>query len=171
MEVSHLEIEEKKWYVLWTSTVRDVHTIQYLLSKVDAQLWNPCFTQLCNEEEKSIPIFPGYYFVKCTIRDVSLIEETCTRLRYTSVKFLKSESGRAIPLTLEEEDSIRQLESQKFEYDRTFCVGRRVVVQDGPFKDLEADILDVKSDHIKIQMQIFQRLLGIWIKKESCELI
>lgn len=166
-------VDNKKWYILWLNAVQDDETIPYFLSGIDAEIWNPSFSRVNNSgEEQSFQIYPGYYFVRCTAEDTFSIEEKCRKEGYSTVKFLRSDgSGVPIPLTEEEINNIKELDQAKVKLNTDFCVGRRIVIREGPFHDLECEIIDVKEDSVCVQVNIFGRPLEMWFGKGMCSLI
>lgn len=167
-------MEEKKWYILWSSTMRATKTIEYIASEEKVDLWIPSFTQIdLKGDEKILPIYPQYYFISGTLDQCFKIEDLCKKYRYSGIEFLKSDKYNLYFLSDEEIKTVKEVE-QNFTINYTnkcslIEKGSRVYVLSGPLSNIEGIVSEVKSKMVQVTFTFFQRELNLWIPIMNCK--
>lgn len=164
-----------KWYLMWTSTLRSLKTIQYIINnETGVKLWVPSYTKLNNQGvEKQIPIYPQYYFINATVNQCFIIERQLKEYRYNGIDFIKDENNIPIPIDDEDIANVMEVESTFTEKYLTesnvFDIGTLIIVEHGMFANCEGVISEIKNNKVKVLFTMFGRDIDMWINIEDCK--
>lgn len=134
----------KSWYAIYTNS-RAEKKLALELSKKGITQYLPIISTKKQWSDRIktvlIPVFPSYVFVKIDIRIEKLrVLETAGAVKFVSI-------GET-PLVIDEEDidAIRQLVTEypdmiKIEREKMLSPGKKVLIKNGPFKDLRARVI------------------------------
>lgn len=159
---------ERRWYILWAINDCSPTKVEMCLKGMDAKLWVPVFSQVVGQEKESVPLYPGYYFVECTLDILSQIEDRIYGLRSkNNLVFLKDDTKKPYALTDEEVNRVKSVEEKEID-DATLMPKDKVRVIAGPLKECTAIVLGVKKGFVQIQTTMFNREMdAMWVP--SCD--
>lgn len=162
-------MEDKKWFILWSNSKRNLKAFEVSFVNYNVEIWNPCFKQVDREgEEEMLSLFPGYFFVYCTFLTALHIENNCRELGYYSTKFLKDSTGKPVPLTDKDIDNIKELEMREVVVESNFKQNQKVFIKGGPLGNMECEVLETKGGNVKVRVRLFQREVDLWVKECNC---
>lgn len=168
--------DEKKWYVLWTTTYRPLNIINQIVTRSGALLWTPSYTEL-NALNKviTIPIYDDYYFVNGTVEQIEAIIRYIALNRYKGVLFLKGDNGNPIALSEEEVASMKEIEATfdvnyRQQVLPTIAIGSKVIISEGVLSYAEAEVLEIKKSLAKVKLNMFNREIMLWVPIQKCKL-
>jgi transcriptional antiterminator RfaH len=140
-----------QWYVVHTKPNNE-RRVDHNLRNMDVETLCP---MLCEgyvtsgglAKSRIKPLFPGYIFGRFTVLD------HWHRVRFTrGVRDVLSSEGRPLPL----HDDVVQLVASRMDKDglvrigKTFRPGERVVIREGPFRDLAGIFEAPTNDHARL---------------------
>ena len=167
-----LEKEERQWYILWSPTDCKFSVVEQVLLGMDAELWVPCFKQVVGREKEVVPLYPSYYFVKCTEEVRQNIEDRIFGKKAKGkLMFMKTEDKHPHTLSDEEVKRVKQVEEEEVN-SAVFDEKDTVRIMGGAFKDCVGTVLEVKKGSVKISVTMFNREFdAMWLPEKDCEKI
>jgi transcription antitermination factor NusG len=158
--------KEKAWYILWSMNDCSRSKVELVLKGTDSELWVPLLKQVVGKETKEVPLYPGYYFVKCTPESVERINDRIKALRSrVNIIFMKNENKKAYTLTEEEISRIKEVEKEDINIS-DFSEGEKVRIVEGMLKECIARVVEVKTGFLKVIPTLFNRELGPFVIKD-----
>jgi len=154
----------KPWYALYTCS-RYEKVVDQMLEKRGFETYLPLTTRrtrvsLRRFREATIPLFPGYVFCR-----FSAWTEDFYRVReIRGVVHVVSGDAGPVSLPDDEIESIRKLQEHGIPCieSRSFAMGQRVVVTDGPLKGLRGEVIRQKHrDLFVVKVQLIKRMLEV----------
>ncbi|TGM15975.1 UpxY family transcription antiterminator [Leptospira selangorensis] len=142
--MNQMSESSKSWYAVYTNS-RAEKKLALELSKKGITQYLPIISTKKQWSDRIktvlVPVFPSYVFVKIDIRIEKLkVLETAGVVKFVSV-------GET-PLVIDEEDidAIRQLVTEypdriKIEREKILAPGKKVLIKNGPFKNLRARVI------------------------------
>lgn len=155
----------KRYYILWTTTLRSMDLIKYIVSFHNAKLWCPVFkcTDLSGQEEE-IQIYPSYYFIYATYSQCINIKDYINSRKYKGIQFMEQDDKLAYLKNFEIEQ-IKYIE-ENYTMDKHLGInpniktGTNVVILQGPFAGIKGEVLQVKGT--EVQLNITDKGIKLW---------
>lgn len=166
--------ETKRWYILWTTTLRNIKVIERMVTMCGAQLWVPTFENISlTGETEQVALYPSYYFVYADVRQVADIRNVITGRKYSGVSFLtvgEENEKRLYYLKPPEISKIKFMEknytnNKFFGFNPKFKVGSIVKIASGPFAGIKGEITKVKST--EVLLDISDKGMQLWCSVEN----
>lgn len=169
--LADIPVEKARWYALYLRSRFEgkVHT-QLQRSGVE------CFLPLAEEvhawsdrrKKVSVPLFPGYVFVKTEWKNWIQIVQVDGVIRFVSIR------GHPSPIPDDQIEWIRVVTGHPEHVRREtyLSVGKRVRVIAGPFKGVEGLIVEVKgSTRVVIALEAIAQSISADVAPEFVEMI
>lgn len=149
--------EQPKYFILWTTTLRSVSLIKYIVHLHNAQLWCPTFkiTNMAGQVEE-VQIYPSYYFIYTTYSCCQEMKEYINAHRYKGMFFLEQDDKLA---------HLRQFEIEQIKYiEETYTmdkflninpgiqIGKTVKIIAGPFTGIKGEVINIKNTEVLLDI-------------------
>lgn len=163
----------KKWYILWTSTLRNKNLIDYIVYKFNGRVWMPSFKLKDDLDNcKQLPLYPSYYFINATPTEINNIQDYIKQYNYSGLIFLKSGNSLAC-LTEDELNQIKDIEEnytidKYLHIDPNIKLGSNVRIKEGPFVNTKGTIAEIRNRDILLMLENFTKL---WCSLDNLELV
>lgn len=150
--------EEKKYFILWTTTLRSPNLIKNIVHLHNAQIWCPQFKCINLEgKEEEVQIYPSYFFIYCTKTQCYEMQEYIKEKRYKGMFFLKSGEHIAYLKDFEIEQ-IKYVEAT-YTMDKylginpNIKIGSTVKISKGPFTGIKGEVVQIKNTEYLLDLQ------------------
>ena len=166
--------EIKRWYILWTTTLRNIRLIEHIVHSCGAKLWVPTFENISlTGETEQIALYPSYYFVYADVKQCVQIRSLISSRKYSGINFLwigEEQEKRLCYLKTEEIERIKFMEknytnNKFFGFNPKFKVGATVKIANGPFAGVKGEITKVKST--EVLLDISDKGIQLWCSVEN----
>ena len=163
----------KKYYILWTTTLRNINLIEYILHIHNAQLWCPRFKCLNGEgQEELVQIYPSYFFVYCTEQESYEIQDYIRSKRYSGMLFLKSDD-KLVSLKEQDIEQIKYIEAtytmdKYFNINPNIKIGTIVKILQGPFMGIKGEVVQIKN--MELLLNIDDKGIKLWCSMDNVQL-
>lgn len=164
---------KKKYYILWTTTLRKLSLIEYIIHIHNGSLWCPKFKCINNEgQEEYVQIYPSYYFVHCSEEDCYEMQDYIKSKRYDGMFFLKTDDKIA-SLKEEEIEQIKYIENtytmdKYFNINPNIKIGTLVKILKGPFMGVKGEVLQIKN--MELLLNISDKGIKLWVAMDNVQL-
>lgn len=164
------DLEKACWYVAYTQP-RHEKAVDRHLKLRNLETYLPLYREVRNwngrQAEISLPLFPGYIFVKPGLVDRSKV------LEHSSVVCFVSFGGRSATIADEEIDALKSsLASRHAEPFPYLAAGKRVKIQDGPLAGLQGTVLRRKGRmRMIVSVDFLQRSIAVDLEPGDLRLV
>jgi transcription antitermination factor NusG len=163
------DVGESRWFAAYTSPRHEKHVSQQM-ERRGIQNFLPLYKSVRRwkdrRKELELPIFPGYLFVRMTLR------ERVNVLQVPGVVHLVSFQGRPAPVPDSDIEMLKRQLSQsgRLQPHPFLTVGRRVRVTGGPMSGMEG-ILARKKDKVRVvlSIELIQRAVAVEVDLSDIE--
>jgi transcription antitermination factor NusG len=164
-----VDFAASRWFAAYTSPRHEKHVSQHMQYR-GIQNFLPLYKSIRRwkdrRKELELPVFPGYLFVRMTLR------ERVNVLQVPGVVQLVSFQGRPAPMSDAEIEMLQRQVSQsgQLQPHPFLTVGRRVRVINGPMVGMEG-ILARKKDKFRVvlSLELIQRSVAVEIDLSDIE--
>jgi len=159
-----------RWYVLCTFARHEKATAARLRSS-EIETYLPLYWAIRNWGQRRVsvelPLFPGYVFVKTSIKRKTRILEHPGVIRFVGL------SGKATPLADEDMEKLRaSLSACKAEPYPYLGAGKRIRIKTGPLCGVEGTIIRRKGAvRLVVQIDLIQRAILLELDAMNIQLI
>ena len=166
--------EEQKYFILWTTTLRNSNLIEYIVKLHSGKLWCPQFKCVNLEgKEEDVQIYPSYYFILCTKTKMYEMQEYIKDRKYKGMFFLKSGEHIAY-LNQHDIDQIKYVE-ENYTMDKylginpNIKIGTMVKISKGPFVGIKGEVAQIKNTEYLLDLQ--EKGIKLWCSMDNIEIV
>jgi transcription antitermination factor NusG len=159
-------LAQPRWYAAYTCPRHEKSVAEQLTGR-GVEFYLPLYETVSRWKDRrvwlSLPLFPGYVFVRIPLRERLLV------LGVPSVVRLVGFNGRPAPLPEEEIESLRNgLSALRAEPYPFLKAGRRVRIVQGPLEGLEGVLLRRKGRYrLVLSLDLIQRSICVDVDADS----
>ena len=171
----------KNWFVFYIKHTRNVKLLRDILDDggiADYEIWTPTYRYITKEGGKEvidqIPLFPGYALVH--VEYDSSIGDALEQAKLGCVLDDSTVScggrlsrGKAVPLTEEEIERVKDTEKNYVEYSENASLGVNdmMKIERGPLLGLEGRVISVHGEDVQLEVFIFNRITRVSLKSHE----
>jgi transcription antitermination factor NusG len=170
LEETTQDIDPRQWYVAYTLP-RHEKAVADRLAHHNVETYLPLYSTVRTWNQRrvelTLPLFPGYVFVRLILRDRSRV------LKHPGVVRLVGSNGNATPVSDSEVEKLRStLAIWKAEPYPFLTPGSQVRIKSGPFAGLEGRIIRRKGRlRLVASFELIQRAILLDIDAAEAQLV
>ena len=163
--------EYTEWYAVYT-VVRHEKVVHNCLVEQGVLSYLPLMEVVNRWKDRkkkvSLPLFPGYLFVKTNLHDKLNILKTRGVVRILGF------NGDPYPIPCEQIENIQKLTSSNLNYDqyKYYTSGREVIVINGPLEGAKGKIIERRGNYrLILAVDLIQSAVSVEVDIDDVELV